>query len=210
MKKTILIISVGLFSFLWSCNKEKSISAPVPDNEFLTTIMLVAVNEANPADVDTATWVDLTPDDPNPPDTSKAVLHLHSNSVYDVQVIFLDQTQTPAGDITAELKERQNYHLLFFQPTPIAAADTVSGIDYTAIPGTAPALAGPYLNLKVARTDKDSNVPPQSIGLSDKFTTGAISSGHLEVVLRHQPNAKNGTYAPGSTDADVSYRVNIN
>ena len=210
MKKTISIIAASLLSILWaSCGKEKNVSPPVPGNEFLTTVMLVAVNEANPSEIDTAIWLDLTPDDPNPPDTSKAILNLHANSVYDVRVLFLDQTQTPVGDITAELKERQNYHLLFFQPTPVSAADTATGVNYTAIPGTVPSPAGPYLNMTIVRTDLDANVPPLPIGLTDKITTGAISSGHLEVVLRHQPNAKNGTYAPGSSDADVTYRVNI-
>jgi hypothetical protein len=61
----------------------------------------------------------------------------------------------------------------------------------------------------VTSTDVDSNNPPLRIGLSDKFVTGAASNGILRVVLRHQPNAKNGTYDPGSTDLDVTYAVNI-
>jgi hypothetical protein len=48
------------------------------------------------------------------------------------------------------------------------------------------------------------------IGLTDNFVTGAASNGWLRVVLRHQPNVKNGTYDPGSTDFDVNYKVNIN
>jgi hypothetical protein len=213
MKKQILVLSAIAIaaSFTWSsCKKnETAVSPPSPENEFLTTIKLVATNEANASDVVTATWVDLTPDDTNPPDTSKAVLNLKPNAVYDVQVLFLDETQSPAGDITAELKERQNYHLIFFQPTPISAADNTTGINSTNIPGTASAATGPYLNLHVTRTDMDANTPPLPIGLTDKFSTGAASDGNLEVVLRHQPNAKNGTYEPGSTDADVNFRISI-
>jgi hypothetical protein len=55
----------------------------------------------------------------------------------------------------------------------------------------------------------DSNNPPLQIGLTDNFVTGAASNGILRVVLRHQPNAKNGTYPPGSTDLDVTYAVSI-
>jgi hypothetical protein len=39
--------------------------------------------------------------------------------------------------------------------------------------------------------------------------TGAASSGTIRVVQRHQPNAKNGTYSPGSTDFDITFAVNI-
>ena len=213
MRKQILAFSAIAIAatMTWSaCKKSETVvSPPAPSNEFLTTVRLVATNEANASDVVTASWVDLTPDDNNPPDTSNAILNLKPNAVYDVKVLFLDETQTPAGDITAELKERQNYHLLFFQPTPVAPSDTATGISSASIPGTVASATGPYLNLHVVRTDMDANTPPLPVGLTDKFTTGAASNGHLEVVLRHQPNAKNGTYAPGSSDADVSFRVNI-
>ena len=214
MQNNILSISGLILAtmLLWaSCKKpEASVTPPPPDNEYLTTVKIVAVNRADSNDVVTATWVDLTPDDLNPPDTSNAILNLRANSVYDAKVFFLDETQSPPGDITAEIKDRQNYHLIFFQPTPVAPADTVSGVAYTTIPGTPASPNGPYLNLHVARTDLDNNNPPLPIGLTDKFTTGAASSGHLEVLVRHQPDGKNGTYAPGSVDGDVTFRVTIN
>jgi hypothetical protein len=68
---------------------------------------------------------------------------------------------------------------------------------------------GNPLNLTVTRTDLDNNNPPMQIGLTDNFVTGAASTGILRVVLRHQPNAKNGTYDPGSSDLDVTYAVTI-
>ncbi len=176
MKKQVLALSAiaVAVSLTWSsCKKtETVVSPPSPENEFLTTVRLVATNEANPADVVTASWVDLNPDDNNPPDTSNAVMNLKANSVYDVRVLFLDETQHPAGDITGEISDRQNYHLLFFQPTPVAAADTVTGVNYAGIPGTEPAASGTYLNLRVTRTDMDGNNPALPLGLSDKFTTG--------------------------------------
>ncbi|MGH2566307.1 MAG: hypothetical protein ACRDE5_17440, partial [Ginsengibacter sp.] len=64
--------------------------------------------------------------------------------------------------------------------------------------------------LTVTRTDLDTNTPPLPIGLQDDFVTGAAGTGTLNVQLRHQPNAKNGTCAPGSSDADVDFTININ
>jgi len=187
MKKSILGLAFLAFTLiLWtSCKKdEKVIAPPVPGNEFMTTVKLVATNVNDPNDVQTAAWVDLNPDDNTPPDTSKAQLNLHANATYNVEVQFWDETKSPAEDITPEIKERGNYHLVWF---------TVSnGLDLTIQP-----------------TDHDTNDPPLPIGLEDQFVTGAASAGNLNVKLRHQPNVKDGTYDPGSTDADVDFQVNI-
>ena len=83
------------------------------------------------------------------------------------------------------ISDRRNYHLICF---------VVSG-------GAA---------LTVQRTDKDTNTPALEVGLQDKFTTAAASTGSLNVQLRHQPNAKTGDCAPGSTDADVNFPITIN
>ncbi|MEJ7665938.1 MAG: hypothetical protein WKG07_43680 [Hymenobacter sp.] len=58
-------------------------------------------------------------------------------------------------------------------------------------------------------TDTDNNKTPLALGLADSFVTGAASTGYLRVVLRHQPNVKDGSYAPGSTDFDAGFNVTI-
>ena len=120
-----------------------------------------------------------------------------------------DKTQTPPTNVTAEIKARENYHLFYFQPTPISSANLIISNTTTNIPGTPTSVTGPYLNLTVTRTDYDTNNPPLQVGLTDVFTTGDSSNGNLRVVLRHQPNAKNGTYTPGSSDLDVNYKITI-
>jgi hypothetical protein len=189
MKKRNLVFMTTIATLLifWTaCNKkEQAVAPPVPGNEFLTTVELVATNAADPTDTQTAKWVKLNPDDTSAPDISHAKLNLKKNANYNVQVKFLDETKTPAEDITSEIQDRENYHLVCFT---IAAG----------------------LNLTVTRTDHDTNNPPLEVGLQDLFAAGAASSGNLEVVLHHQPNVKNGDCAPGSIDADVNYTVNIN
>ncbi len=186
MKKISFVLSLFTATALFwaSCNKEeKVVSPPAPGNEFLTTVKLVAKNIADTTDVVTAKWVDLNPNGGSP-DLSQATLNLRKNAVYNVSVSFLDETKTPAEDITTEVRDRANYHLVCY------------GI-----------YAG--LNLTVVRTDKDTNVPTLELGLTTDFTTGAVSSGNLEVSLHHQPNVKNGDCDRGSTDADVNFTVNI-
>ena len=182
--KSFLFMSILILG-LNGCNKdEKTVSPPVPGNEFLTSVRVTATNTTDPTDVQVAIITDTTII-PNPPDSiNHDTLNLKANSVYTVTVEFLDETKHPAGQVTDDIYDRRNYHLICFE--------TSQG-----------------LNLTVMRTDLDTNNPPLQIGLQDKFTTGAVSKGTLNVQLRHQPNAKNGDCAPGSSDADVTYNINI-
>jgi hypothetical protein len=194
-----------------ACNKKEKAVAPTISNEALTTVQLVLVNINTPFDKDTATWQQLLDvnGNPLPEDTSKAILNLHANTTYTAQVLMYDKTQNPATNVSDEIKQRANYHLFFFQPTPISPSNYVISTTTTNIPGTATSASGPYLNLSVSRTDYDTNNPPMQVGLTNNFVTGIASDGHLRMVMRHQPNVKNGTYDPGSSDVDISFRVHI-
>ena len=184
MKKVTSIFTGASFMLLLllnGCKKEETVVAPpLPGNEFLTTVKLVCTNAANAADVKTVSVKQL----PGAAiDYSNATLNLKKNAVYNVAVSFLDESKNPVGDVTVDIFERRNYHLICF-----------------AVTGA---------NLTVQRTDLDTNTPALQVGLADRFTTAAVSTGSLNVQLRHQPNAKNGDCAPGSADADVDFPVNI-
>lgn len=58
-------------------------------------------------------------------------------------------------------------------------------------------------------TDKDTNPAPGPfpLGIATQVRTGTAGTGTLKVVLRHQPNAKNGTTTPGTSDLDVNFPV---
>jgi len=200
--------------FMTGCNKKESTVTPAPpSNEFLTTVELKLTNTANASDTILAVWRQLDPTGTASPDTSKALLNLKANATYSARVILLDETQSPAANVSDEIKDRINYHLFFFQPTPISPSNLIISNTSTDIPvsdGTVVSATGPYLNLVVSRTDLDNNTPPLQVGLADNFVTGAASDGWLRVVLRHQPNVKNGTYDPGSADLDVNFKVTIN
>lgn len=191
MKKiTNWLLSIAAIASLAlsACKKEEvAVAPPVPGNEFMTTVKIRFQNTANPNDTTWAVWRDLTPDDTNPPDTSMAVINLKASATYTASVHFYDETKTPAEDITPEIKERQNYHLYVFFKTGAISS-----------------------NLAITATDHDTNNPPLPVGLENSFVTSATTcSGRLEGVLRHQPNSKNGTFAPGSTDSDVFFTLNI-
>ena len=182
-QQTILAITVLLFiGVIWSsCNKkETAVAPPLPGNEALTSMILKAVNQADPSDTPSAKWVELDPSGATPPDTSHATLILRPNASYNVQIQLLDSLV----DVTPEIKDRENYHLFCF--------DVTQG-----------------LNLTCTQTDRDTNPTPLPIGLTDLFITTALSTGHLEVTLHHQPNVKNGQCAPGSIDMDCTFSIKI-
>ena len=183
-------LALALFSVLSlaSCKKEEVIvSPPVAGNEYMTTVKLRFENKNNSSDTTWAVWKDLTPDDQNAPDTSKAIINLQKDTKYKVSVKILDETKNPATDITEDIRERGNFHFFsFFTSGAISS------------------------NLTIVATDFDTNPTPFHIGLENEFTTnGTVSSGRLEGVLKHQPNTKNGTFAPGNSDIDVFFTLNI-
>jgi len=182
-KKNIIIVSTlcVLVSMWSSCDKkEQAVAPPLPGNEPLTTMILRATNVSDATDTSSASWVELDPTGTIGPDTSHATLHLKVGATYNVTVQLLDTL----NDITPEIKARENYHLFCFD-------------------------VAPGLNLTCKQTDLDTNPKPLPIGLTDLFTTGIASNGHLEVTLHHQPNVKDGTCAPGSVDIDATFTVKI-
>jgi hypothetical protein len=205
-----------LLAGLAGCNKDEEVVAPSVENEAVTTMTLTVTNAASATDTQTATWEQLLDAQGNPvasgPDVSKAILNLKPNATYNVTVGLLDKTQTPAFDVAAEIKDRANIHSFFFQPLPTTQALVIpapTGADTYPLPIPTPLPSGAPLNLTVTRTDRDTNATPLPLGITNTFVTGAASTGYLQVVLRHQPNLKDGTYAPGSTDFDAGFRVTI-
>ena len=169
-----------VFLLAGACKKDEQNVAPTDDNEAITTAILTLTNKVIPTEIVTATVENLN----TTADFSKATLNLKANTTYTGVVSLLDKTKTPVLDATLEIKEKANEHLFVYTPTPATL-------------------------LMVTLTDKDTNpLPgPYSIGLTTELKTGAAGSGKLKVVLRHQPNVKNGTSTPGTSDLDTDFTV---
>jgi hypothetical protein len=93
----------------------------------------------------------------------------------------LDESKNPVEDITEEIKEEADEHLIVYK---ITAA-----------------------NLSIQITDKDSKNLP--LGLLSKWKSGSISNGHLLVSLKHQPGIKDGSADKGETDVEINFPVII-
>lgn len=185
IKQSLLLLMA--FSFLaGACKKDEENPDPANDNEAITTAILTLTSQTTPVQTVTATVENLN----TSADFSRATLTLRANTTYTGMVTLLDKTKTPTLDVSAEVKKEANEHLL----------------TYTFSPAT-----GSPASMTVTATDKDTNPAPgpYPIGLSTQVKTGAVGAGKLKVVLRHQPNTKNGTATPGTTDLDTDFNVTI-
>ncbi len=179
-----VILAVSLLA--GACKKGEENPTPADDNEAITTATLTLTSQTTPVQTVTATVDNLH----KTANFSLATLTLKANTTYTGAVTLLDKTKTPTADVSAEVKKEANEHLFIYTFTPTASSPA---------------------SLTVSITDKDTNPAPgpYPIGLATQIKTGAIGTGKLKVVLRHQPNVKNGTATPGTTDLDTDFNVAI-
>jgi hypothetical protein len=112
--------------------------------------------------------------------TTIDTIKLSASAVYNLKTTFLNEAEDPVEDITEEIEEEDDEHQIFYFSSP----SNLITLEYQ---------------------DADENSLP--VGLNMRATTGSAATGTLRVVLRHQPGAKDGTFGPGSTDADVTFPV---
>ncbi|QJW90034.1 hypothetical protein HNV11_11945 [Spirosoma taeanense] len=181
-KTLIWILPVTLMA--GACKHDEQNVAPTDDNEAITTASLSFTNTAAPREIVTATIENLN----TQADLSQATINLKANTTYTGGIVLLDKTKTPVLVVTDEIREKANEHLLVYTFTPAT---------------------GSPASLTVTATDLDTNPTPLPVGLTTRAQTGMAGSGKLNVVLRHQPNVKNGLPAPGSDDLNINFPVVI-
>lgn len=109
---------------------------------------------------------------------------LTTNSTYTGSIKFLNETQSPAEDITTEVQAEGDEHEIFF-------ASNIAG-------------------MTIEKTDQDNNGNP--VGITTSLTTGDAGAGTMTIVLKHEPTKpNNGTSANagGSTDAEVTFNISV-
>ena len=179
MKKlTIFAIVLGLS--ISGCKKDEP--APVQDNEFISTMRLTFTEGTNKL---VYSAKDLDGDGGKAPVID--VIKLLPNKIYTVTTEFLDETKTPAVNLTSEIKAESAEHLIIFEPNSASL-------------------------LSVVRTDKDSR--NFEVGLTATAKTSAALNGTMKVTLKHQPEVggmptKNGTASVGTTDFEGIFTVEV-
>ena len=167
-------LAMGLAALLDSCKNE---STPTT-SEHITTLRVVAQNLTTNV-TDTFTYVNYNQTKSSPPSLVDT-LRLQANSSYAIQVVVLNETLSPAQNMTDTIEARGDNHLMIYN------------IDPTAL-----------FSLRIQ--DKDSKGLP--IGLMSTWTTTNATNGWLRMILLQQPGNKNGTQTPGITDFEADFPV---
>lgn len=106
---------------------------------------------------------------------------LSSTTTYTAEITLLNESVSPAKNITEEIEEEADQHLFCFTPE--------GGV-----------------NINVTYADEDSNALP--VGLTTNWETEDAGTGTITIALRHQPGNKTGV-CPGSGDTDVQVVFNV-
>lgn len=109
-------------------------------------------------------------------------IRIESDTMYQLNIEVLNESETPAEDITPEILAEATDHQFFY---------TITGANATH-----------------SYNDTDANGRP--VGLRNTITTGALSTGTLRVNLKHQPGIKDGNQSSGESDIDVNFVLIIN
>jgi hypothetical protein len=175
--KYALLASTLIFA---SCSDDDDTPEPVNEEEVITTL---TVTLDSGSDTVVMQYQDLDGDGPDAA-TVTVSGSLSANTTYDGSIILLNETESPAENVTEEIEEDDLDHQFFY---------TVgSGLDVVAEYG-----------------DADSQGNP--LGLSFILNTGVASSGGLTFTLRHEPNKPNTGLenAGGETDIEVTFDVTV-
>lgn len=190
MKNNIIkyatIAALATVSFT-ACKKDE-VTTPAPvEQELITTLKLTVTN--NEGFNKTFTYkVENGFGSTTHGTVTKDDVVLAPGKQYDVEVTLLNEKETPAEDLTEEVKNESNEHLFLFQSAPITGAGSISFSD----------------------GNKDDNGNP--LNQKIKFTTATAGTGVLTVTLKHEPTNKAATNpdaAGGETDVEAVFTVKL-
>lgn len=184
--KNLKLVALALITIVTftSCSNDDD-PAPVNEEEVITTVRVTLTGGGQ---VVTLTSRDLDGDGPNAP-TITVSGNLIANTTYTGAVEFLNELESPAGNITEEVEEEGADHQVFYQANAALGTFTYS----------------------------DTDVNGKPIGVVFSYIAGNATNGNLTVTLRHLPNKSASgvasgdiTNAGGTTDAEVTFPVVVN
>lgn len=165
---------------LSACSNDDDNPLPVNEVEVITTVTVTLTPEGGGTAV-TLQSRDLDGDGPTPP-VIEVSGSLAGNTTYSGSIVLLNETVSPAEDITEEVAEEDEEHQFFF-----AFTGPISGVTYA---------------------DEDGNGNP--LGLAFTLTTLTAGPATLTITLRHEPKKPNdGSLADAGGETDVTQRFDL-
>lgn len=183
MKKIKFLTTALCATLLFTaCDNDDSNPAPVNEEEVITTLTATLTPDGGGTSVVLQSR-DLDGDGPNDPVIAVSG-NLQAGVVYNGSIVLLNETETPAENVTEEVEEEDLDHQFFYT--------IAGGLDVTT---------------EYANFDSEGN----PLGTAFTLTAGAASAGNLTFTLRHEPTKPNTGLgdAGGETDIAVTFDVTV-
>jgi hypothetical protein len=187
MKRQIILPGFIIFMFalaITACKKETGESN---EEELITTLVVTCTPQGGGAALEFR-FEDL--DGPGGNAATQDNIVLAANKTYDVNLTLLNETVSPAEDITEEVEEENLAHRFYYEPS-----------------------AGS--NITVSNLKEDDNGMP--LGTTSTWTTTAAATGNITITLRHYPGNPPDKQIPdpvnsskSSTDISVNFTTTVN
>ncbi len=178
-----LVIALTTLS-LFSCGDDDDSTPDIINEEEVITTLIATFTDPATSETITLQSQDLDGDTGDAPVVTVSG-SFSADTTYEGTVQFLNETESPAEDITEEVEEEDDEHQVFYT----FSSDLDGSITYTSFDG-------------------DGN----PLGTTADLDAGDASMGTLTITLRHEPTKPNdGTLADagGETDIQVSFPVTI-
>lgn len=191
-----LFLLLGLV-FMVSCDDDDPMEMEMESEEEEISQVTLTFTPDNGEDPVIATWLDADGEGSGAPTIDDVALE--EGVTYTLEVELTNTLGSTDEDITAEIREEDDEHMLFFEFTSdIFSAPSGDGnVDSRDDP--------------LLYNDQDSNGNP--VGLSTNWNTGGAttSTGIFRIILKHQPGLKTATSdaTVGGTDVDITFPINI-
>ena len=182
--RTLLLLSFAAMLITFSSCEDDKEDPVIPNEEEVITTIIYTLEDSITGDKAVFTFKDLDGDGGNAPIIE--VDTLVANRVYKGSLQLLNETETPAEDITEEVKEEDEEHQVFYN-----SATNGFTVNYS---------------------DQDSNGKP--LGLETILRTGAAGTDTLTITLKHEPNksavgAETGDINAAGGETDIAVPFNI-
>lgn len=182
MKKSVLkfvlpVLLVG--TALSSCEKD---AEDPNEEELITTVRLTFTEVGGTGTVSTFVFKDLDGEGGAAPSVFNDIV-LTPSKTYNMSITLLNESVSPAEDITTEVSSEGVDHQLYF--TPSAANVTISNLNNDA-----------------------AGLP---LGLTSTWTTGIASTGTVTITLKHKPGIKaaGDAITKGDTDIQLTWNTRV-
>jgi len=171
-KLTRALLAMILTSTLFTACKKDTIEEN--DNEVITTMKLTFVPVGGGS---SQTFQFRDADGPGGAAPTQDQIILAPSKTYNVTIQLLNETVSPADDITLEVEAESDAHRFYYAPT-----------------------AGS--NITISGLNNDPNGVP--VGITSTWTTGAVATGKVTVTLRHFPGTPPGKETSDPVDSPKS------